>query len=367
MGAQEKSGSRLRSPVLDTLLDSCVAMNVHLVVPELFPDPERGDAKLSQTRADALETLLARGRRKSGAGTGLEAWLLDAFAVAKQVDWPAAPYSLVADGGQPNGAWWLRADPVSLRADRETVLLSDASLFEVSRAEAASLTASLNAHFASTGITFHPLQSDRWYARVEQDPGMAAPPVADVRGLPVLEFLPEGPQGRRWRSVLNEIQMLLHEHAVNAAREARGAPPVNGLWLWGAGRLADAPRTVYRRVSSDSPVAKGLALAAGGRHEPLPVSAHAWLDSAGQSGVEAVILEALRVPAAYGDMSAWRAGLAALERDWFAPLLGALRATRVGMITLYAPAAWRTHESETTRQDLRYFWRRRRRLAAYAA
>jgi hypothetical protein len=341
-------------------------MNVHLVVPELFPDPERGDAKLSETRADSLEILLARGRRNVGPGAGLEAWLLDAFAVAGQEDQPAAPYSLVADGGVPDGAWWLCADPVNLRAERDTVLLSDTILFDVSRDEAASLATSLNAHFAAHGITFHPLRPDRWYARVEQDPGMTAPPLADVRGQSMIERLPHGPEGSRWRSVLNEIQMLLHEHPVNAAREARGAPAVNGLWLWGAGRVAETPRTAFHGVTSDNPVAKGLALAAGKRHDPLPGSAREWLDDSDPSGVVAVILETLRGPAAYGDLPAWRAGLETLERDWFAPLLAALRTRRIGMITVSAPAAVRTLEAETTRQDLRYFWRRRRRLAAYA-
>jgi len=341
-------------------------MNVHLVVPELFPDPERGDAELSSARAAALELLLARGRSKSVAGVGLETWLLDAFAVAKQTDWPAAPYSLIADGGQPGGAWWLRADPVTLRADQQTVLLSDAVLADVSHEEAVALTASLNAHFEAVGLSFHPLQPSRWYARVDSDPEMTAVPTAEVRGRPVIESLPAGPQGGRWRAILNEIQMVLHEHPINAAREARGAATVNGLWLWGAGRLADPPRSAYQRVTSDSPIATGLTLAAGKRHARLPASGREWLERSGRSGVEAVVLDALREATAHGDKSAWRNSLATLERDWFAPLLDALRAGRIGMITLWAPAAMHTLESETTRQDLRRFWRTRRPLAAYA-
>ncbi len=356
-----------RSVAFATLLDSCVAMNVHLVVPELFPDPERGDTQLSETRVDALETLFARGRRRSGAGASLEAWLLDTFSVARQSDWPAAPYSLVADGGQPNGAWWLRADPVNLSADRDTVRVSDTTFSDLAPEETTSLAAILNAHFATAGISIHPLRPDRWYARVEGEPAMTVPPLADIRGQSMLEHMPGGPDGARWRSVLNEIQMLLHEHPVNLAREARGAPPVNGLWLWGAGRVAGTPHAVYQRVVADLPVAKGLALAAGKRHAPLPASAREWLGGAGRTGVEALVLEALRAPAACGDMAAWRAGLETLERQWFAPLLAALRAGGIGMITLYAPGAARTHETETSRQDLRYFWRRRRRLAAYAA
>jgi hypothetical protein len=347
-------------------------MNVHLVVSALFPDPERGDAQISDTRAVALEMLFARGRRRSDPGATLEAWLLDAFAIARQSDWPAAPYSLVADAGDPNGAWWLRADPVNLRADRDTVLFADTELSDIEPDEAAALAASLNAHFATTGITIHPRRANRWYARVDRDPAMCAPPAADLRGQPLLAHMPDGPEGRTWRSILNEMQMLLHEHPVNQSREARGAAAVNGLWLWGAGRIAGAPRPVYARVTADHPVARGLALAAGKRAAPLPASAREWLDSAGNSGgaaagVEVIVLDSLRAPAASRDTAAWRAGLETLERDWFAPLLAALRAGRIGMITLHAPGAARTSVAETTRQDLRHFWRRRRPLATYAA
>jgi len=342
-------------------------MNVHVVVPELVPDPARGDAPLPAARADALELLAARGRRRLARGAGLEAWLLDAFAVARQTDWPVAPHSLLGDGGEPGGAWWLRADPLALRADRDTVLVADATLFEVAPAEAAALTASLSDHFAGRGIAFLPIRPERWYARVAEDPEMTAAPLNDVRGARLGDHLPEGPQGRRWRAILNEIQMRLHEHPVNQAREARGAAPINGVWLWGAGRAAGSPHTRYQRVTADDPLAKGLARAAGKRCDPVPATAAEWLAHSGRSGIEAIVLDALRAPAAYGDPAAWQAALERLERDWFGPLLAALRARRIGMISLVAPGAPQTQEFETTRQDLRYFWRRRRPLAEYAA
>jgi hypothetical protein len=33
------------------------------------------------------------------------------------------------------------------------------------------------------------------------------------------------------------VQVILHQHPVNAERRARGLPPVNSLWLWGGGPL----------------------------------------------------------------------------------------------------------------------------------
>jgi hypothetical protein len=342
-------------------------MNVYLIVPELLPDPERVSTAPSGMRVDALELLLARGRRRSGPGTGLEAWLLDAFSVARGADLPAAPYCLVGDGGEPEGVWWMCADPVNLQATRDSVVISDAAGLDISHAETESLVAHLNMHFAVSGVSFHPLRPDRWYARVEHQAAMQAVPTADARGRPLTDLLPQGTDSQRWRALLNEIQMLLHDHPVNLDREAHGAPAVNGVWLWGGGRVVDTPRSRFGCVTSDNPLAKGLAITAGNRHSPLPASARQWLARADGSGVEAIVLEALRAPAAYGDMAAWQAALEALESDWFAPLLGALRTSRIGMITLCSPAAAQTHETETTRQDLRYFWRRRRPLSAYAA
>jgi hypothetical protein len=55
-----------------------------------------------------------------------------------------------------------------------------------------------------------------------------------------------------------------------------------------------------------------------------------------------------------------------LERDWLAPLLEALRRSRIGMVTLHLPGAGAALETETVRSDLRHFWRRRRPVAEFA-
>ena len=90
-----------------------------------------------------------------------------------------------------------------------------------------------------------------------------------------------------------------------------------------------------------------------------------WLRASGNDGLELIVLDALRAPAAYGDAAAWRERLGVFERDWFAPLAGALRQGRIGMVTLHAIGTAGAFDVETTRQDLRYFWRRPRPLASY--
>jgi hypothetical protein len=41
---------------------------------------------------------------------------------------------------------------------------------------------------------------------------------------------------------MNELQMLLFAHAVNASREERGLPPINVVWLWGFGSKLPLPQ-----------------------------------------------------------------------------------------------------------------------------
>lgn len=336
-------------------------MNVHLAVPDLIWPDRDSRAAADPGRFAALETLLARGRRSAGRAAGFEQWLLAAWQTTG-----SAPHALVADGGVPGDGWWLRADPCSLRLNRETVVPLDATMFELSRTEADALAGHLNRQLADRGLAFHPLQPERWYLRTEAPLGENAPPLAVARGRAIDVHPGAGGEEARLHALANEIQMLLHDHPVNEARELRGEPPINAVWLWGGGRLAPAAARPFQRVRGQDPLAAGLALGSGAAVLPLPEGAARWLRGPSNEGVELIVLDALRAPAAYGDAATWGERLAALERDWFVPLAGALRQGRIGMITLHAIGAAGAFDVETTRQDLRYFWRRPRPLASYA-
>jgi hypothetical protein len=337
-------------------------MNVHLAVPDLlWPDRETAVAADPGPLA-ALEMLLSRGRWKRGTAIDLESWLLAEWQAES-----AAVHSLAADGGEPGDGYWARADPCSLRVTRDAVVPLDSAMFELSRTEAEALVAHLNQHFADRGLVFHPLQPERWYVRIEAPWPQVAPSLSAARGRPVVVRPGAEPDAARSAALANEIQMALHEHPVNEARERRGAPPVNAVWLWGGGRFARPAARPFRRVRTRDPLAAGLALGSGAAVFRPAEDAEQWLRASGNEGIELLVLDALRDPASYGEMADWRQRLAALERDWFAPLAGALGRGRLGMITLHAIGAGGTLDAETTRQDLRRFWRRRRPLPSYAS
>ena len=71
-----------------------------------------------------------------------------------------------------------------------------------------------------------------------------------------------------------------------------------------------------------------------------------------------VVLDTLLHPARQLDLDAWRRNLAALERDWIAPLASALRDGRVQELTLTAPGDRGTFELAVRAGERWKFWRK---------
>ncbi len=315
-------------------------MHLELVVPSLFP-------AAGELRLPAAELLLARGRGSREAAAGLESWLAERFG-AGEAPLAAGALTLLAHGGNPESGAWARADPVHLRLLRAHVSVIPGEAFDLPREEAEALCEALNRHFAAR-LEFLALEPQRWCVRLAESARLESRSSLEAAG----EDLRPGRPGD---ALANEIQMVLHGHPVNEAREARGEPAVNGVWLWGAGKPPPRAEVPWHSVSADDPLARGLARAAGVRARPLPASAQVLLELLPEDGRHLVVLDALRSPALLGDAQAGERRAQALEELWFAPLLAALRDGRAGMITMHVPDAGRA--AETIRGDLRRFWRR---------
>ena len=209
----------------------------------------------------------------------------------------------------------------------------------LARAEAEALVDTLNRHFAGLH-EFRVAQPDAWVLRTAPA-ALATLSAAEMAGRDIDPQLPGG----KWPALLNEIQMALHEHPVNEAREL----PVNSVWLWGAGELPAKAAGPWRSVTAGEPVALGLARLAGIPGRAPARSAGEWLAGLPAEGRHLVLLEAEH---------------ALLEERWCAPLLAALKGGRIGMLSLQAPEAGLAFE--IARGDLRRFWRRARTVASHA-
>ena len=205
----------------------------------------------------------ARGDRLPDAAPGRQAFIREHFQFAG-TDAPVAALTRQADVGDAAGATWLRADPAHVRAELTTARLMACGDLGLSPDDCAALLKPLRPLFGDAGFPIDAPVPSRWYLRGPPGaklPAFSAP--ADALGDDLRQHLPQGPAASRWSALLNEAQMILHEHPLNRERASRGLPPVNSLWFWGAGVLPEWVRTSLAVVLTRDAVVAALARQAG--------------------------------------------------------------------------------------------------------
>lgn len=179
--------------------------------------------------------------------------------------WPVAALTRQLDAGDAAQSSWLRADPAHVAPDMGGArMLSHGEALALTAEDSAQLLPALRPLFGDAGFALDAPSPSRWYLRLPREsklPIFAAP--GDVVGEDLFAHLPEGDLGRRWRALLTETQVVLHNHPWNAMRASLGKPAVNSLWFWGAGALPDFVRTRYRQVKGNEILLRALANAAG--------------------------------------------------------------------------------------------------------
>ncbi|MEO5830230.1 MAG: phosphoglycerate mutase [Rhodanobacter sp.] len=213
--------------------------------------------------AHPLREWLARADRLSDGGHGYFGGLADHFSNVG-TDLPAAAITRQFLAGDAGEQLWLSADPAWVQPDMNGVRLLACGRMQLDMDAAQALAEPLRAVFEEAGMQVEVSTPDHWHLRLPAGtalPEFAAP--AQALGEDLSQHLPQGPQGRRWRVLLNEIQVQLHQHPLNAQRQARGLSPVNSLWLWGGGRLPTGISSELTGVISDDLLLRALAAHAG--------------------------------------------------------------------------------------------------------
>jgi len=201
-------------------------------------------AGLLPQRAPTLYTWLQRARARvetlnvADVGcTPMEAWALRRAGFLPEINqsFGAGLGPLRADlqtGGEPV---WL-ADLVHLALGAQHAALADGRDVQITDAEDQTLFDAALPCLTDTGFTLTRLTPGRW--RVGLPDGLNPPsvsPAAASRGH-LENWWPQDSASRPWRRLLNDIQMVWHDHPVNAERNNRGQPAINGLWLYGGAR-----------------------------------------------------------------------------------------------------------------------------------
>jgi hypothetical protein len=212
--------------------------------------------------ANPLRVLLQRADRSNNGAKGYLGGLSAYFPCSEGM--PAAALTRGHLAGDAGETIWLSADPAWVQPDLSGARLMACGQLQLAMDEAQALAEPLKPVFADAGMMLEVSSPDRWHLRLPPQtslPNFAAPEQA--LGEDLYEHLPPGQEGRSWRILLNEVQVLLHAHPVNTARRARGLPPINSVWLWGGGALPTRVTTTLAGVIGEDLLLLALAKQAG--------------------------------------------------------------------------------------------------------
>ena len=325
---------------------------LEILLPFGLPPDELSRDLLTSLRTPALAQLLARASagptaHHSGFQPSLphEIWLEQQLGPFSAGPTTALQGASLSEADLASGVWFMLF-PVHLHIARDHLVLTDQRQLSLSDAQARSLFGSAAELFHEAGLHLRYGDGGCWFLRADGWQDMQTSSLDAACGHNVEIWMPKGPQARAWRKLQNEVQMIWHDAAVNHARQAQGNPVVNSLWLQRIAPASDqtAPpsgKTLYH-ASTGADTGSGK--------QPDPDSKpgcgnhtspthHGSTDKApeperdgasrGCSNLPAfadlhtriLYADTLISPALASDWAAWLDAFAALDANWFAPLL----------------------------------------------
>ncbi|HKS58546.1 MAG TPA: hypothetical protein VJS12_24850 [Steroidobacteraceae bacterium] len=281
---------------------------------------------------------------------GLSTWqlaLLDTLGVHDHDQYPSAAVMRTGDVGEPVRGFWLQLQPMHFMAgmDRLTAVeLHGAS--DVTRAELAELEPTIAAHLRSAGMQLVTTSHDDWLVHCDRALDVqTAPPESAAHSLE--QAMPRGGDAPALRRLMTELQMLLHEHPVNVARQRRGLPEINAVWFHGAGEIRGLQRYALPQAFGDDLYLRGIYRLHDAEVTAAPTEARTLLARLSSRAVAVVSTDDVDV----------------LEAAWIAPLTRALAIGTLARLEVVVDR-WRV---TVARHALLKFWRSARTPAQWAA
>ncbi|HEY4316548.1 MAG TPA: hypothetical protein VGN04_02995 [Herbaspirillum sp.] len=357
--------------------------DLDILLPFGLPPPDTARDLIRECQTPALATLLARSAMERQAvdpfarALAHENWLARRFGLASASNAvsdaapniasntaatgadnspPAAHAAMLALGLPPVEGHWFLLHPTHIHIARDHLVLTDTRQLTLDEQQARTLFEAAAPLFEEVGKTLLYGSADTWFVRADDWPRLrtATPDAASGRNVDI--WMPQGEGDRAWRKLQNEIQMHWFAHPLNEQRETQGLKPVNSLWLWGGADPADLPpRDAFKPYDVCFNLSGWMrslaATSADGRHA---ANAEQAIQAPGRRGL--LLLEALTEPGLTNEWGYWLERIEILERDWFAPLLAALRKGRLQSLKLVLGGQERIAECSVTRNALRKFW-----------
>jgi hypothetical protein len=198
---------------------------------------------------------------------------LQAQALGWAPDAPTLPWAAwhQAAQGQPSAAPQAWMTPCHWQVGMDQVVMADPAHLHLSDEESQSLLQAMQPFLQEDGlqVTWH--SALLWHAQGAMLADLPTPSLDRVIGQNVKDWLPDHPAARPLQRLQSEMQMLLYNHPVNDARDARKQYTVNAFWLHGAGTLP-----ISGPVSAPPSVTVSTTLRSAALHGQVQAWQQAW-------------------------------------------------------------------------------------------
>ena len=255
--------------------------------------------------------------------------------------------------GQPENVVY--ASPVWQQMGMNTASQLPAEHLPLSPSEAEQWCSELNRFYGGEYV-FTPLRPDLWTLALPDAPQWHASGILDLASQLDGSQTASGSDIRPWLALTTELQMWLHNHPHNAARQQNQLPPINGIWLWNA--PAAVPFQAASLIASNSAWAAHSSQATTGQ----PENYAAWQRTCAQRQIPLahtrVFADDFLPSQQTGDIWAYQTQLAVWEQNWFEPLRQDLLSGCLKGLRIVCEQAQCTIGSKPQRA----FWKRKRRF-----
>lgn len=242
---------------------------------------------------------------------------------------PLAALAWLGASGEMPALPVLFATPVHLEAGMQDLVLFAGTGFDATDAERERLAGDIAAFFGDDPrVDF---RGGEMFLHLPPEMEIETVPLHEAQGEAVRDKLPRGENARRVHTWMNELQMFLHDHALNRERAARGLPSLNGIWAWGEGLLPPVERRGVTVFAATLPL-RGMGLLLGEAREKAGLAAM-LPSSSGHHVIEVVdCIDALDAD----DPSVWRSAVERVSQEVLLPVLEWLAENRDVEAVLHA-------------------------------
>ena len=232
--------------------------SISLLVPGLLGDPLFAPA-MRGISLPVLDNLFSAIAEEFPATKDYEQQLIALLGGSTKQSQRLSMAQLLGQGRELDHPAYLLASFVHLQADSGRLLMFGDDGLEIDDTETQQWLEELRPIFAAHDIEIEALSAECCLLGLRRKPDSVFSAPQHVIGQDIHRYMPDGEDGAMWRSLVNEVQMQLHQSSVNTERQARGQKAVNSLWLWGDGDSVNLEHNVWQCMVSDDATARLLA------------------------------------------------------------------------------------------------------------